>query len=312
MGCRPGGRTGLGSLGDTMRIAEDEQAPFTSNGRSRCERSQPRGTVAARASAAENEDSETSKQGSAARLASAVAVDAHSTGMTRATVNGIELYYEVEGTGPALLLIPGLGADTRLFGGIIRPLASNCQVVTFDPRGAGRSDKPPGPYSIEQMADDAAGLLDVLGIEQAVVAGYSMGGRIALSLALDHSSRVRRLVLAATSASTPPSRKLSRRWLALEVLSRLPMPADKQPRWAWECQRRASAAFDATARLSEIAVPTLILHARRDHLTPLTLARALHAAIAGAALVEVPGGHISLVTRKRHRFAEELSAFMAG
>jgi 3-oxoadipate enol-lactonase len=231
--------------------------------------------------------------------------------MARANVNGIELYYEDHGTGPALLLVPGLGADTRLFGGIIGPLAVNCQVVTFDPRGGGRSDKPPGPYSIEQMANDAEGLLDVLGIERAVVAGYSMGGRIALSLALDHSSRVRRLVLAATSASTPPSRILSRRWLALEVLSRLPMPGDRQPRWAWECQRRASAAFDATARLGEIAVPTLILHARRDHLTPLALARSLHAAIIGSALVEVRGGHISLVTRERHRFAEELSAFMA-
>ena len=128
-----------------------------------------------------------------------------------------------------------------------------------------RSDKPPGPYTIEQMADDAEGLLDVLRIERAVVVGYSMGGRTALSLALGHSTRVRRLVLAATSASTPPSRILSRRWLALEVLSRLPTPGERQPRWAWECQRRASASYDATARLGEIVVPTLILHGRRDH-----------------------------------------------
>lgn len=128
-----------------------------------------------------------------------------------------------------------------------------------------RSDKPPGPYTIEQMADDAEGLLDVLRIERAVVVGYSMGGRTALSLALDHSTRVRQLVLAATSASTPPSRILSRRWLALEVLNRLPTPGERQPRWAWECQRRASASYDATARLGEIVVPTLILHGRRDH-----------------------------------------------
>ena len=128
-----------------------------------------------------------------------------------------------------------------------------------------RSDKPPGPYTIEQMADDTEGLLDVLRIERAVVVGYSMGGRTALSLALGHSTRVRRLVLAATSASTPPSRILSRRWLALEVLSRLPTPGERQPRWAWECQRRASASYDATARVGEIVVPTLILHGRRDH-----------------------------------------------
>jgi pimeloyl-ACP methyl ester carboxylesterase len=231
--------------------------------------------------------------------------------MARARVNGIELYYESHGTGPALLLVPGLGADTRLFGGVTGPLAAACQVIVFDPRGGGRSDKPPGPYTVEQMANDAEGLLDVLGIDQAVVVGYSMGGRIVLSLALDHPTRVRRLVLAATSASTPPSRILSRRWLALEVLSRLPKPGDSQPRWAWECQRRASAAYDATTRLGEIVVPTLVLHGRRDHITPLARARELHAAIAGSALVEVPGGHISLVTRERRRFAKELSAFVA-
>ena len=120
-----------------------------------------------------------------------------------------------------------------------------------------------------------------------------------------------RLVLAATSANTSPSHILSRRWLALEVLSRLPTPGDRQPRWAWECQRRASVAYDATARLGEIAVPTLILHGRRDHMAPLARACELHAAIAGSALVEVPGGHISLVTRERRRFAEELLAFVA-
>lgn len=230
--------------------------------------------------------------------------------MARASVNGIELYYEYHGTGPAVLLVPGLGADTRLFGGVTGPLATTYQVVVFDPRGGGRSDKPPGPYTVEQMANDAVGLLDVLGIERAAVVGYSMGGRIALSLVLDHPTRVRRLVLAATGARTPPSRILSRRWLALEVLSRLPTPGNRQPRWAWECQRRASASYDATARLGEIAVPTLIVHGRRDHMTPLALAHEMHAAIAGSTLVLVPGGHVSLVTRQHRRFAEELSAFV--
>lgn len=191
------------------------------------------------------------------------------------------------------------------------PLATCYQVIVFDPRGAGRSDKLPGPYTIEQMADDAAGLLDLLGIERVVVVGYFMGGRIALSLALDHPARVGRLVLAATSASTPPTRVFSRRWLALEVLSRLPAPGDRQPRWAWECQRRASAAYDVTARLGEIAVPTLILHGQRDHMTPPARAVEMHRAIPGSTLIEVPGGHISLVTRQRQRFVDELSRFVA-
>lgn len=231
--------------------------------------------------------------------------------MARATVNGIELYYEEHGSGPAVLLVPGLGADTRMFGGVVGPLAATSRVIVIDPRGAGQSDKPPGPYTIEQMAADADGLLDVLGIERAAVVGYSMGGRIALSLALDHSARVRRLVLAATSARTPPTRILSRRWLTLEVSSRLPRPGGRQPRWAWECQRRASRSYDATARLGEIVVPTLVLHGRDDHVSSVALAREMHAAIAGSHLVEVPGGHISLVTRERRRFAAELAAFVA-
>jgi pimeloyl-ACP methyl ester carboxylesterase len=144
--------------------------------------------------------------------------------MPLASVNGIELYYERHGLGPELLLVPGLGADTRLFGGITGPLSTTYQVIVFDPRGAGWSDKPPGPYTIEQMANDALGLLDLLGIEGAVVVGYSMGGRIALSLVFDHPTRVRRVVLAATSASTPPTRVFGRRWLVLEVLRRLPTP----------------------------------------------------------------------------------------
>jgi pimeloyl-ACP methyl ester carboxylesterase len=232
--------------------------------------------------------------------------------MALVRVNGIEVYYEEHGSGPALLLIPGLGGDSRIFGGVTGTLAASSHVIVFDLRGGGRSDKPPGPYTIEQMADDAEGLLDVLRIERAVVLGYSMGGRVALSLALDHSTRVRRLVLAATSARTPPSRIVSRRWLALEVLSRLPAPRrERQPRWAWECQRRASRTYDATTRLGEIAIPTLILHGRRDHMAPLLLARAMHEAITGSALVEVPGGHISLLTRERRRFARELAVFVA-
>ncbi len=154
------------------------------------------------------------------------------TGMARASVNGVELSYEEHGNGPTLLLVPGLGADTRLFCGVIGPFAATYRVIVFDPRGAGRSDKPPGPYTIEQMADDAEGLLDVLRVERVVAVGCSMGGRTALGLALDHSTRVRRLVLAATSARGSPSRILSRRWLTLEVLSRLTTPGERQPRWA--------------------------------------------------------------------------------
>ena len=74
--------------------------------------------------------------------------------MPSVRVNDIELYYEVHGEGSPLLLIPGLGVDVNFFRGIIDDLARSCRVVVFDPRGAGRSDKPDIPYSIDGMAKD--------------------------------------------------------------------------------------------------------------------------------------------------------------
>jgi pimeloyl-ACP methyl ester carboxylesterase len=227
-------------------------------------------------------------------------------------VGNIELYYEVRGEGSPLLLIPGLGVDVRFFRGIIEDLAGSCRVVAFDPRGAGRSDKPDIPYSIDGMADDAAALLDHLEIDRATVLGCSMGGRTALMLALGHRSRVDRLVLAATSAYVPPDRLFSRRWLIMDVLSQIPVPKsiDPQPRYAWRRQRAASVGFDVTSRLGELDVPTLVVHATEDHIVPFSLGEKMARRIPGARLVTVPGGHRALFTSLADRLAEEVRGFM--
>jgi 3-oxoadipate enol-lactonase len=86
-------------------------------------------------------------------------------------------------------------------GPVISELAGGCEVVAFDNRGAGRTDKPDAPYTITMMAADAAGLMDALSIARANVLGISMGGRIAIELALCHPSRVGKLVLISTSAA---------------------------------------------------------------------------------------------------------------
>jgi 3-oxoadipate enol-lactonase len=233
------------------------------------------------------------------------------TNMTIARVNGIALYYEVHGQGPPLLLIPGLSSDIGLFAGVTGTLVESCQVVAFDPRGAGRSDKPDIPYSIEGMADDAAALLELLGISSSTVVGYSMGGRIAMSLALNHPKAVGRLVLAATSARTP-IRSLRLRSVVMEMLSRMPLRRrmDPQPRFAFQRQRQASRDFDYSKRLGEIKVPTLVLHARDDYIIPLPLADELHLGIPDSRLVTVPGGHMALVTTQRPSFITEIKAFI--
>jgi pimeloyl-ACP methyl ester carboxylesterase len=223
-------------------------------------------------------------------------------------VNGIELYYEVHGSGTAVTVIPGLGADTRLYLPIVRALAQRHQVMVFDPRGAGRSEKPDVPYSAEQMTDDAVRLLDVVGMPDATVIGHSMGGRIALNLALRHPHRVRGLLLAATSARTPPIRRWTWRWLMMDVLGRIRLPMDPTPRYAQQRQREAFRTFDCSGRLSEIGVPTTVIHGRDDHITPYAFGLELQRGIPSARLVTVRGGHFSPITRQRSRLIEEADA----
>src|SRR5437870_12883303 len=125
---------------------------------------------------------------------------AHQEGrpMATAKVDSIELYYEEHGRGGPLLLIMGLAADSTAWMFQVPDFARRYRTIAFDNRGVGRSSRPPGPYTIHQMADDAAGLLDALRIARAHVLGVSMGGSIAQALALRHPERARGLVRART------------------------------------------------------------------------------------------------------------------
>lgn len=207
--------------------------------------------------------------------------------------------------------------------------AERWRTVTFDNRGTGRSFKPPGPYSIELLADDAASVLEVLGIQETHVLGLSMGGYIAQTLALRRPELVRSLVLCGTGAGEPthepiPSETLDR-WLAHahlppEDYARATMHLSFAPGWAeenpdlyeelldarlefptppecWGAQYAACVRFvEAGAPVEQIRVPTLVVHGDADNVVPVSNGRALARRIPDAELVELAGhGHLALM-----------------
>ena len=137
--------------------------------------------------------------------------------MPTAKAGNVELYYEVHGSGDPLLLIMGLAADSQAWMFQTPAFAEHYRTVIFDNRGVGRSSKPPGPYTIHEMADDAAELMAALDIDQAHVVGVSMGGMIAQELALRHPQRVRGLVLACTYPEPDAEIEATRRFSVTEL-----------------------------------------------------------------------------------------------
>src|SRR5262245_57316151 len=103
--------------------------------------------------------------------------------MPRLQAHGIEIFYDVHGAGEPLLLIAGFACDHTIWSAVCPLLASRYRVIVFDNRGVGQTSAPEAAMTIPQMAEDAAGLLDGLGLGRVHVAGHSMGGMIAQELA---------------------------------------------------------------------------------------------------------------------------------
>lgn len=239
--------------------------------------------------------------------------------------NGLRLYYEINGQGPALLLISGLSSGTWSWYGQVPFFKTSFRTITFDNRGAGQSDMPPGPYDMKELARDALCLLDGLGIEKAFVLALSMGGMIAQELALLAPSRIRALVLGCTHCGgalrLPPSPEVLQTLLANQNLSheeiveknlplflsracfkkrpdlvqayrRAQLSSPLQPEHAFKAQLAAINSFDSCERLFELKAPTLIVTGSEDQLVPSENARTLSKRIPRAELVTIEGaGH---------------------
>jgi pimeloyl-ACP methyl ester carboxylesterase len=121
--------------------------------------------------------------------------------MAQANVNGISLFYKVQGQGEALVLVPGLGAGHTAWFRQLHAFKKHYQVITFDPRSIGRSDRPKQLYGFKALADDVVGLMDHLAIKRAHILGQSLGGLVAQEVAIDYPDRVLKLVLVSSTVA---------------------------------------------------------------------------------------------------------------
>ncbi len=260
----------------------------------------------------------------------------------RLKVAGGAIEYDVQGTGPAVLLLHAFPLDRRMWDEQAAALRASCQVIRFDARGFGGSDESDGPLTMERIADDAAVLLDHLGVGQAVACGLSMGGYAAVALVRRHASRLRGLVLADTKATADtPEARATRSALAERVLkegasaaaeANLPKllgatthrerPAvvarirdlifTQRPRAIGNALAGLAARADSTPTLREIRVPTLVLCGSEDAITPPSEAEAIQRGIAGSSLEIIPAaGHLANVEAP-DAFGRVLATFLAG
>jgi 3-oxoadipate enol-lactonase len=238
--------------------------------------------------------------------------------MATASVNGIPISYsDSGGDGPAVVLSHGYLMDSSMFDPQIAALAPEFRVVAWDERGFGGT-RATAPFSYWDSAADVIGLLDHLGIEQAVLGGMSQGGFLSLRAALQAPDRVRALVLIDTQAglenpeSVPAYEQMEQIWMdqgpapvqdvvAAIILGEPGGPVDYAPwfaKWAAADRDELRIAFrclldrdDVTGRLGEISCPALILHGTADAAIPMERAEVMQAGLAGpAALVQVEGG----------------------
>jgi 3-oxoadipate enol-lactonase len=234
--------------------------------------------------------------------------------MPSAPINHIWMNYEVHGKGAPLLLIAGLSEDLSSWELQVEAFARHYRVITFDNRGVGQTEKSRGPYTTGQMAADARGILDVLGIGQAHVMGVSMGGMIAQEFAVAYPERVDRLVLACTCAApSEANRRLYRFWQraapavgvrqlkeeallwhftptflehisGVEMLPSALLRDSEQPLDAYLSQLQSILSHDSTSYLSQIGARTLVLGAPEDRLCTPEQVRQLQHGIPGAEL----------------------------
>jgi len=238
--------------------------------------------------------------------------------------NGIELNCVIEGEGPWLTMSHSLACNLSMWDPQMAELTKRYKVLRFDTRGHGASSAPPGPYTLEQMADDVHGLFAALGIRETHWAGLSMGGMIGETYALKYPGVFRSMVLADTTSRRPPNAAqmwgdrilMARekgmdalvegtlgRWFTEpyrkahpEVMARIGNDIRNTPVDGFAGCCDAIAKIDVLDRLKEINCPALVIVGDQDHGTPPEMARQIHANLRGSELLIIESAaHLSNV-----------------
>ena len=256
--------------------------------------------------------------------------------------DGTRIHYEVTGKSGAtpVLMIQGLGASKNAWNLQRIAMATRFRIISFDNRGAGRSDKPTEPFTLEQMADDALAVLDAAGIETAHVVGASMGGVISQIVAVKYPHRVRSLTLVCTACRNHPWRqellqswaktaadkgmievgKEAAQWVMSPRSFRRLVPAFTwmgplaalRPRHSFVSQIDAilNTREDLVDQLSTITAPTMVIVGNQDILTPRGDSEEIAERIPNAELVIISGAAHGLMMEHSSTFNRILIEFL--
>jgi 3-oxoadipate enol-lactonase len=257
-----------------------------------------------------------------------------------ASVNGVDLAFEVTGAGEPLFLLNGVMMTMASWGLQLRALSPAYRCVLHDFRGQLKSGKPPGPYTLDVHVDDLIALMDTLQVERAHLVGTSYGGEVAMLAAIRHPERVRSLsVIASVSEVTPLLRHKVERWIATALTDReglydATVPDNfssafvaEHPEFV-EAGRERLRGFDddwfraladlcrafehlnLTARLREVRCPTLVIAGSEDALKPVAASRLIANSIHGAELVVIEGAGHAVVIEQPGAVNAALLAFL--